>query len=176
MFRLLLACILFEMVAAFAPIASSPIITSSPLHMMDVTSMPDIASTGMILAETEAWVQPLALVLDPFLNLLSFAMVSQRGHFLKCFMRYHWQQIPVSLLLKLCRVVLSWYPTTNVNELPWNIVAWPTEPLLRAIRGAVPPAFGVDITPIVWLGVFTFLHEILLGQQGLLTMKLKYGI
>jgi YggT family protein len=73
-------------------------------------------------------------------------------------------------------VVISWYPTTKVNEFPFNVAVWPTEPLLRLIRGAVPPAFGVDITPIVWLGVFTFVHEIILGQQGLLTMKLKYGI
>lgn len=55
-------------------------------------------------------------------------------------------------------------------------MAWPTESLLRSIRNVVPPAFGVDITPIVWLGIFTFVHEILLGQQGLLTMKIKYGI
>jgi YggT family protein len=60
--------------------------------------------------------------------------------------------------------------------MPWILVAWPTEFLLRLIRNAVPPAFGVDITPIVWLGIFTFVHEILLGQQGLLTMKIKYGI
>ena len=73
-------------------------------------------------------------------------------------------------------MVISWYPTTNVNELPFNLVVWPTEPLLKVTRGAVPPAFGVDITPIVWLGVFTFLHEILLGQQGLFVMKIKYGI
>ena len=60
--------------------------------------------------------------------------------------------------------------------MPWILVAWPTESLLRSIRNVVPPAFGVDITPIVWLGIFTFVHEILLGQQGLLTMKIKYGI
>ena len=83
---------------------------------------------------------------------------------------------PSPLISKLCRVVLSWYPTTNVNELPWSVVVWPTEPFLRAIRNAIPPAFGVDITPIVWLGFFTFVHEIMLGQQGLLTMKIKYGI
>jgi hypothetical protein len=29
----------------------------------------------MFLAETEAWVQPTALVLGPFLNFMSFAMV-----------------------------------------------------------------------------------------------------
>ncbi|KAL3784897.1 hypothetical protein HJC23_012500 [Cyclotella cryptica] len=108
------------------------------------------ASSSVMLSETEAWVQPLSLVLGPVLSLLSFAM--------------------------LCRIVLSWYPTANVNELPFNIVVWPTEPLLRLVRGSVPPAFGVDITPVVWLGIFTFLNEILLGQQGLLTMKMKYGI
>jgi YggT family protein len=101
-------------------------------------------------AATEAWVQPTADFLGPFLNFLSFAM--------------------------LARVVLSWYPNTKVSDFPWIIVAVPTEPLLRAIKGLVPPAFGVDITPIVWLGFFTFVNEILLGQQGLLTMKLKYGI
>jgi hypothetical protein len=31
-----------------------------------------------MLAETEPWVQPLSLVLDPFLNLFSFAMVRFR--------------------------------------------------------------------------------------------------
>mmetsp|Transcript_21164 Transcript_21164/g.29921 ORF Transcript_21164/g.29921 Transcript_21164/m.29921 type:complete len:170 (+) Transcript_21164:147-656(+) len=128
--------------------------SETSLKMMDVgtiqQSVSAAQSTGMLLAETEAWVQPLASVLDPFLNLFSFAM--------------------------LCRIVISWYPKTNLNELPFNIVVWPTEPLLKAIRGSVPPAFGVDITPIVWLAIFTFFHEILLGQQGLLTMKIKYGI
>lgn len=131
---------------------------SLPLPMDDITSISSIAdqlgvsaaSTSMLLAETEPWVQPLANALDPTLNLLSFAM--------------------------LCRVVISWYPTTNVNELPFSLVVWPTEPLLKFTRGSIPPAFGVDITPIVWLGLFTFLHEILLGQQGLFTMKIKYGI
>ena len=108
------------------------------------------ASSGMLLAETEAWVQPTALLLGPFLNFLSFAM--------------------------LCRVVASWYPETNLNKVPWIFVAWPTEPLLRLVKGVVPPAFGVDITPVFWLAIFTFLNEILLGQQGLLVMKMKYGI
>merc|ERR1740136_15525 len=91
-----------------------------------------------------------ASVLGPFLNIFSFAM--------------------------LCRVVISWYPSAKLNEVPYSIAVWPTEPLLKLIRGSIPPAFGVDITPIVWLGIFTFMNEILLGQQGLLTMKMKYGI
>ena len=36
---------------------------------------PECLLNSFILAETEPWVQPLSNVLDPFLNLLSFAMV-----------------------------------------------------------------------------------------------------
>ena len=49
-------------------------------------------------------------------------------------------------------IVLSWYPSANIKKLPFNLVVWPTEPFLRLVRGSVPPAFGVDITPVVWLG------------------------
>jgi len=107
-------------------------------------------SSALLLAATEPWVQPAIFVLDPFLNLMSLAM--------------------------LARVVLSWYPEVKITEMPWLILTVTTEPLLRAVKGFVPPAFGVDITPVFWVAVFTFVHEILLGQQGLLTMKVKYGI
>jgi YggT family protein len=141
------------------PIAGNRHRSSVQQHLLpDAALASEVILTGasyaspntFLLAETEPWVQPLASVLDLFLNLMSFAMLT--------------------------RVVLSWYPTMNVKELPWILVVLPTEPLLRAARGVVPPAFGVDITPIVWLGVFTFIHEILLGQQGLLILKLQYGI
>lgn len=147
--------------AAFVPPTSAvPAAATTSLNVLpvaDVTTtttttyaVDAVQSAALLLSETEPWVQPLANVLGPFLNAFSFAM--------------------------LCRVVISWYPTTNLNEFPFALAVWPTEPLLKLIRGAVPPAFGVDITPIVWLGVFTFFNEILLGQQGLLTMKIKYGI
>ena len=41
-------------------------------------SVASLASSGMLLAETEAWVQPTALVLGPFLNFMSFAMVCDK--------------------------------------------------------------------------------------------------
>ena len=68
------------------------------------------------------------------------------------------------------RIVLTWYPQVNLNQLPFNLVAWPTEPFLVPVRKLVPPLGGVDITPIIWVGIFSLLREILLGQQGLLTM------
>lgn len=108
------------------------------------------SSSSFLLAATEPWVQPAIYILDPFLNIMS--------------------------LLMLIRVVISWYPEVDRTE--WWVKASirSTEGLLRAVKGFVPPAFGVDITPVFWVAVFTFVHEILLGQQGLLVMKLKYGI
>jgi uncharacterized protein YggT (Ycf19 family) len=66
---------------------------------------------------------------------------------------------------------------TKVSLPIWiTAIVIPTQPLLQIVKGVVPPAFGVDITPVFWLAIFTFVHEILLGQQGLLTMKIRYGI
>jgi YggT family protein len=73
-------------------------------------------------------------------------------------------------LLFIFRIVLTWYPQVDLNSFPFNLVAWPTEPFLVPLRKLVPPLGGVDITPIIWVGIFSLLREILLGQQGLLTM------
>ncbi|MBD2090536.1 YggT family protein [Microcoleus sp. FACHB-1515] len=74
------------------------------------------------------------------------------------------------ILLFILRIVLSWYPQIDLNKLPYNLIAWPTEPFLRPMRKLVPPLGGVDISPIVWIGIFSLVRELLLGQQGLLTM------
>ncbi len=73
-------------------------------------------------------------------------------------------------LLFIFRIVLTWYPQIELNRLPFNLVAWPTEPFLVPLRKLVPPLGGVDITPVIWVGIFSLLRELLLGQQGLLTM------
>lgn len=74
------------------------------------------------------------------------------------------------IFLFIFRIVLTWYPQVDLNRFPFNIVAWPTEPFLVPLRKIVPPIGGVDITPIIWVGIFSLLRELLLGQQGLLTM------
>ncbi|MGB3571386.1 MAG: YggT family protein [Phormidesmis sp.] len=73
-------------------------------------------------------------------------------------------------LLFLFRIILTWYPQVELNRLPWVIVAWPTEPFLIPMRKLVPPIGGVDISPVIWVGIVSFLREILVGQQGLLRM------
>ena len=75
----------------------------------------------------------------------------------------------------LMRVVLSWFPKYNLNEPPWNIAAIPTEPILKPTRALIPPVAGVDISPLVWVGVLSFFSEILTGPQGLLTIIEKKG-
>jgi YggT family protein len=71
------------------------------------------------------------------------------------------------------RIVLTWYPNIDLNKLPWNLITWPTEPLLIPMRKLIPPLGGVDISPIIWVGLITLMREILLGQQGLITMAMR---
>lgn len=75
-------------------------------------------------------------------------------------------------LLFIFRIVLTWYPQLQLTQFPWNVIYLPTEPFLAPTRKIITPLGGVDITPIVWVGIITLLREILLGQQGLLTMAL----
>lgn len=74
------------------------------------------------------------------------------------------------IFLFIFRIVLTWYPQVDLNRLPFNLVAWPTEPFLVPVRKIISPLGGVDITPIIWVGIFSLLREILVGQQGLLRM------
>jgi YggT family protein len=71
------------------------------------------------------------------------------------------------------RIVLTWYPQVDLTKFPFNLVAAPTEPFLSPTRNLIQPIGGVDITPIVWVGIFSLAREILLGQQGLITMAMR---
>jgi len=79
----------------------------------------------------------------------------------------------VMTFLFILRIVLTWYPQVDLKRLPFNLIAWPTEPLLVPVRKIVPPIGGVDISPIIWVGIVTLLREILVGQQGLITMAVN---
>ncbi|GAB2233578.1 hypothetical protein Droror1_Dr00002804 [Drosera rotundifolia] len=68
------------------------------------------------------------------------------------------------------RIVMSWYPKLPVGEFPYVLAYAPTEPLLAPTRKVIPPVGGVDVTPVVWFGLVSFLSEILVGPQGLLVL------
>lgn len=76
----------------------------------------------------------------------------------------------VFTVVMVIRIVLTWYPQTDLKKAPWIYLAVPTEPLLRATREIIKPIGGVDISPIVWVAISTFVHEILMGPQGILVL------
>jgi uncharacterized protein YggT (Ycf19 family) len=72
--------------------------------------------------------------------------------------------------LFILRIVMSWYPRLPVTKLPYVLAYAPTEPFLAVTRKVIPPLGGVDVTPVVWFGLVSFLNEILVGPQGLLVL------
>ncbi|MEM8804632.1 MAG: YggT family protein [Cyanobacteria bacterium P01_G01_bin.38] len=78
--------------------------------------------------------------------------------------------LAVMTLLFIFRIVLTWYPQADLKTFPFALVYWPTEPLLIPVRKVIPPFGGVDISPIIWVGIVSLLREMLVGQQGLLKM------
>ncbi|KFK23970.1 hypothetical protein AALP_AAs58682U000200 [Arabis alpina] len=72
--------------------------------------------------------------------------------------------------LFIVRIVMSWYPKLPVDKFPYVLAYAPTEPILVQTRKVIPPLAGVDVTPVVWFGLVSFLSEILVGPQGLLVL------
>ena len=72
----------------------------------------------------------------------------------------------------LLRIVLTWYPQVDLNQGAWPLVAWPTEPVLSVSRRVIAPIGGVDVTPVIWVGLISLVRELLVGQQGLLSQIL----
>jgi YggT family protein len=76
-------------------------------------------------------------------------------------------------LLFILRIVLTWYPQIETQRFPFNWIFAVTEPCLAPTRRLIPPLGGVDIAPIVWVGICSLLRELLLGQQGILTLVMR---
>ncbi|ERN09460.1 protein COFACTOR ASSEMBLY OF COMPLEX C SUBUNIT B CCB3, chloroplastic [Amborella trichopoda] len=100
--------------------------------------------------------KPLIADLDPSTAKLAVAFL---GPFLSAFG-----------FLFILRIVMSWYPKLPVGKFPYVIAYAPTEPLLSPTRKLIPPVGGVDVTPVVWFGLISFMNEILVGPQGLLVL------
>ena len=73
-------------------------------------------------------------------------------------------------LVFLIRLIMTWYPNIDSSQGLWIIVKLPTNMILRITKQIVPPIGGVDITPVIWIGLISFLREILVGQQGLIKL------
>ena len=73
----------------------------------------------------------------------------------------------------LIRLIMSWYPKIDTSKGLWIIVLLPTSSILKFTKKIIPPIGGVDITPVVWIGLISLIREILVGQQGIIKLILK---
>ena len=73
----------------------------------------------------------------------------------------------------LVRLIISWYPKINTSNGLWIIVLLPTNSILKLTKKIIPPIGGVDVTPVIWIGIVSLIREILVGQQGLIKLIVK---
>jgi len=76
-------------------------------------------------------------------------------------------------LIFLLRLIMTWYPKINGNKGFWIIVTFPTNGILNVTKKVIPPIGGVDVTPVIWIGIISFIREILVGQQGLIKLAIE---
>ncbi len=79
-------------------------------------------------------------------------------------------------LFFLIRLILTWYPKIDLNKGFWLLIAIPTSPILNFTKKMIPPIGGVDVGPVIWIGIISFLREILVGQQGLIKLAMQNSI
>ena len=76
-------------------------------------------------------------------------------------------------LLFLARLVLTWYPQVDLSQPNLRWLGALTEPLLAPTRALIQPIGGVDVSPVIWVGLVSLARELVVGQQGLLTQVLR---
>ena len=76
----------------------------------------------------------------------------------------------------LIRLILTWYPKMDINKGLWLFISIPSSSILNLTRQLIPPIGGVDLGPVIWIGIISFLREILVGQQGLIKLALHTNI
>ena len=79
-------------------------------------------------------------------------------------------------LVFLIRLILTWYPKVDLNKGFWLLIAIPTSSILNVTKKLIPPIGGVDVGPVIWIGIISFLREILVGQQGLIKLAILKSI
>ena len=76
----------------------------------------------------------------------------------------------------LIRLIMSWYPKIDTSKGLWIIVLLPTNSILKFTKKIIPPIGGVDVTPVIWIGIISLTREILVGQQGIIKLVLKANL
>tara|TARA_Y100001970_G_C14183607_1_gene831238 strand:- start:184 stop:429 length:246 start_codon:yes stop_codon:yes gene_type:complete len=80
------------------------------------------------------------------------------------------------MIVFLIRLILTWYPKIDLNKGLWLLISLPSSKVLNLTKKIIPPIGGVDIGPVIWLGLISFLREILVGQQGLIKLAIHQNM
>mmetsp|Transcript_3957 Transcript_3957/g.11370 ORF Transcript_3957/g.11370 Transcript_3957/m.11370 type:complete len:186 (-) Transcript_3957:41-598(-) len=84
--------------------------------------------------------------------------------------------LTVYTLLMIVRIVMTWSPELSRDDFPWSIAFKSTEGVLDPTRKVIKPFNGLDVSPIVWVALLSFVSEILTGPQGILNLIVRKGI
>ena len=76
----------------------------------------------------------------------------------------------------LIRLIVSWYPKIDLSKGLWLLISIPSSSILNLTKKFIPPIGGVDVGPVIWIGLISFVREILVGQQGLIKLALHKHI
>ena len=76
-------------------------------------------------------------------------------------------------LVFLVRLIMTWYPKIDGKSGFWIIVTLPTNKILNITKKLIPPIGGVDVSPVIWIGIISFIRELLVGQQGLIKLAIQ---
>ena len=68
------------------------------------------------------------------------------------------------------------YKRQDLSKGLWLLISIPSSSILNLTKKLIPPIGGVDVGPVIWIGVISFLREILVGQQGLIKLALHRHI
>ena len=79
-------------------------------------------------------------------------------------------------IIFLIRLILTWYPKIDLSKGLWVLISIPSSSILDLTRKLIPPIGGVDVGPVIWIGVISFLREILGGQQGLIKKVIQKNL
>ncbi len=113
----------------------------------------------------------MAALYDESMNALSFVtpLLIQYLPIINFFLGFLFTGLTLAFLM---RIVLTWYPQVDQSKGLWLIATIPTEPFLQITRKVIAPIGGVDITPVIWVGLISLARELLVGQQGILSLLL----
>lgn len=70
----------------------------------------------------------------------------------------------LSMILFIVCIVMMWYSSVSYTKLSWVLAYASTEFLFKFMCVFVLLVGGVDVLLIIWVGMISFMNEILLGK------------